>query len=166
MKNLAKRSKKKINSYFADMRLDLDQHADNWIELLPNYWAVGSFFTVEEMRPCWGDELIPVNGNTRQDVILALREWIEEKEVECLATAKDIQDRYLKWRHLKTKGPPIGGSNIGKPRSFKSPDGTVYTVTNVAQLCKEHGLNGSNMYNVFTGRASNHRGWTKVKDQI
>lgn len=48
-----------------------------------------------------------------------------------------------------------------KPFSFKSPDGVVHSGENLAQFCKDRGLNQGNMWMVLTGRKASNCGWTR-----
>jgi hypothetical protein len=41
-----------------------------------------------------------------------------------------------------------------------SPDNVEYYSNNVREFCKEHNLNGSNMYNVLNEKQKSHKGWT------
>ena len=49
-----------------------------------------------------------------------------------------------------------------KKFSFKSPDGERFDIYNLNKFCRERGLNSGCMGNVYMGKATNHKGWTKV----
>lgn len=44
---------------------------------------------------------------------------------------------------------------------FKSPDGEVVTIYNLAKFCRENGLTEGNMRYVYYGKRNHHKGWTK-----
>jgi hypothetical protein len=44
-----------------------------------------------------------------------------------------------------------------------SPDGNVYTVTNMTRFCKEHGLNQQSMSRMIRGELNHHHQWKIAK---
>lgn len=49
-----------------------------------------------------------------------------------------------------------------KKFSFKSPDGERFDIYNLNKFCRERGLHSGCMGKVHMGKATNHKGWTKV----
>lgn len=46
-----------------------------------------------------------------------------------------------------------------KTRSFISPEGIIYEVTNMKEFCQLHGLDRSHFSSVATGKRPTHKGW-------
>ena len=44
--------------------------------------------------------------------------------------------------------------------SFVSPDGVVFETDNLKGFCRKNGLSSPHMYNVRSGKAASHKGWT------
>lgn len=58
----------------------------------------------------------------------------------------------------------LAGKRSAKPYAFLSPDGILFSGLSVAHFSKEQGLDKSAMQRVLNGKASHHKGWTKVPD--
>jgi hypothetical protein len=57
-------------------------------------------------------------------------------------------------------GVAAQAAKLAKNFVLTAPDGTVHTGNNVSEFSDRHGLNKFSLYNVFSGKQSNHKGWT------
>ncbi|CAM0027341.1 HNH endonuclease [Vibrio phage D148] len=47
--------------------------------------------------------------------------------------------------------------------SFRSPDGSIHTFTNLSEFSRDNGLIPEAMRNIYIGKGSEHRGWSRAQ---
>ncbi len=63
-----------------------------------------------------------------------------------------------------TRYPPLE-----KPSKYipvKSPNGTIYTIDNMSEFCRQHGLHSSAMSAVNLGKLPSYKGWTRCDPDV
>lgn len=92
--------------------------------------------------------------------------WYEENCIDGFQIEKDILIDGNKVYSPKTCEFRSCQENNQKAHSknyrFKSPGGDIINIYNLRKFCKEMGLTSSAMYNVASGKQSNHKGWVKA----
>lgn len=63
-----------------------------------------------------------------------------------------------------SKNMSLAGKRSAKPYSFRSPDGIVFSGVSTKEFSEQNGLDQGAMQRVLSGKASHHKGWTKVPD--
>ena len=80
-------------------------------------------------------------------------------------TSKKGNQYWVGRTHSKESKLKMIQAKGGGMRQFVSPDGEVHEVLFLREFCESYGLNPSHMAAVFSGKAKQHKGWTKHKEQ-
>lgn len=73
------------------------------------------------------------------------------------------RDEYLKNRYEEKKAGTHQPKSERLAYRLTSPDGEVFTVSNLTQFCREHGLTQGAMSHVIAGRHLTHKGWRGIR---
>jgi predicted GIY-YIG superfamily endonuclease len=74
--------------------------------------------------------------------------------------AETIPEKYSKVLEHKGKRIINTSANKGIFYSIQDPGGTVYSITNIAEFARQHGLNAGALGEVLRNKARHHKGWT------
>jgi group I intron endonuclease len=106
---------------------------------------------------------IDPDGN--EITIMNLHDFCRERDLDFpsmhrLAKGKSKLKSYKGWTHRNSVRQR---DYIKMYDGFIGPDGiAVGTITNLAEFCREHGLDNTHMVAVMNGRICSHRGWTHI----
>lgn len=97
----------------------------------------------------------------------AQHKWISEKYPEIWNKIQDIKELRNRITHA-AHGDAVRDMFTAKTQGILypqviSPEGTVYTIDNLSEFCRTHGLERTNFRNVLHGNRLTHKGWKIYK---
>jgi hypothetical protein len=88
------------------------------------------------------------------------QQWRVGQTKETSETIRRMAETKTGRTKVSHQGIATQADKLAKEFVLKAPDGTVHRGKNVVEFCREHGLQHSNLYGVFSGKKNHHKGWT------
>ena len=132
-----------------------NQHQLGRVGDIGNYTEANCrFISVEQNRHECFENGRTLEGNERRAE--QMRGQTKETSERVRRMAETVSGR------TKENHPGVAASAEKRSREFIliDPNGVEHRGKNLSEFCDNHGLRKFNVYNVFAGRQSNHKGWT------